>query len=493
MAIFQKVKAARVPKTAFNLSHERKFSMELGKLTPVLCEEVVPGDKFNIRTETLVRLAPMIAPIMHRVDAYIHYFYVPNRIIWSDFEKFLTGDLVTTVPTRLFNWTPQPGDLSDYLGVPTQYANQDVSQLPFRAFWSIWNEYYRDQNLQTEVDIASLAGSNYQNLPYRSWTKDYFTSALPWAQKGSPVTIEGSTITYKDESEWYRRDGSAFAANTPTMAASVPTTEGRLVDNSNATPQNTRVENIDSFGFELNELRTANTLQKYLEALARGGSRYREFLLSMFGVRSSDQRVDVPEFIGGGKTPITISEVLNTSDTANAPQGDMAGHGLAAGTSTKAGKYMKEHGWVIGVMSILPKPAYFQGLHRKFTRSTNLDFYNPHFANLGEQEILNKELFWANAGDQDDTWGYQSRYAEFKYHADEIAGDMRSNLEFWHMGRKFASQPALNETFITTEAEAPGLEQRVFAAGRTSHPFWVQLYHNIKAVRPMPYFGTPKL
>lgn len=502
MALFTTVKKAKVRKTAFNLSHERKQTMEMGKLTPVLCEEVVPGDKFFIKTDIMVKLAPLIVPLMHRMDIYIHYFFVPNRILWDGWEEFITGNAATSIPTKtLTNTWLLRSTLMDYMGLPVAtdlgmtVGDYVFSQLPFRAYYSIWNEYYRDQNTETEVDIANLTNTHYQNMKYRSWAKDYFTSALPWTQKGDAVKIPMDGLveweSYDTGTGEPNGDFGGVGNNVQSInSGGVNTLHWAAASSSNAI-------GIKNTGIHVNDLRTAVRIQRWLERNARAGTRYVEHLLAHWGVRSKDASLQRPEFIGGGKTPIVISEVLQTSETSGSNYlGSPAGHGIGVGSTNIANKFCEEHGWILGIASIVPKPAYYQGIHKKFTRSVNTDFYYPEFANLGEQEVLNQELYWQGSGggtDDTETFGYQSRYAEYKYSHDTVHGEYRNSFEEFHLGRKFASLPALNSTFTNMAAEAPTLEERIFAAGRDADPFWCQIYHNIKAIRPMPYYGTPSL
>jgi hypothetical protein len=498
MGIFNKVQKAKVKRTAFNLSHQKALTANLGKLIPVYLEEVVPGDKFEIKSEILVRLAPLITTIMHRIDVSLHFFFAPMRLLWTGWEDFITGETAGTVPQFTVATGYAESTLFDYItGVEGTFTGTDkkITSLPFRAYHLIWNEYYRDQNLQNEKDIhsgfESLAG-NFRDCYHRSWQKDYFTSALPWAQKGNPVSMEGS-VTYKGQSDIIDTAGVEgtgklyFDKTNNELEMEVPSqwsASGRA-----------RIENIESIGVDINEFRTAYRLQRWLEKNARAGSRYTEHLLAHFGVRSKDARLQRPEYLGGGRNPIVISEVLKTSSTdGTSPQGEIAGHGISVGTGYVAKRFFTEHGYIMGILSITPKAAYYQGMRKMFLREINTDFYFPEFANLGEQEVKTGELYFTDsATDNNSTFGYQSRYAEYKYSYDQVHGEFKDTLEFWHLGRKFASKPVLNEDFITYEAEAGGLESRIFAAGRTSDPFWIQIYHNVKAVRPMPYYGTPTL
>jgi len=494
--IFQHVARTKVPRTTFDLSHERKLSCDMGQLVPILCEEVVPGDKFNINTESMVRFAPMTAPIMHRVDIYMHYFFVPNRIIWDDWEKFITGDLETVVPTIAIGESSSvpEGSILDFMGIPTGNfvgSGETINALPFRAYLDIYNNYYRDENLSAEKDI--LQPELYVNQPplKRAWEKDYFTSALPWAQKGGEVVLNPE-INYSDDATVYRNDG-ADPSNGIAIAPAVGQGYGTLTDDTVNQGSDLKVENLESIGININDLRTATRLQRWLEKNARAGSRYVEHLLAHWGVISDDARLDRPEYIGGGKSPVVISEVLNTAGVnaeEGLPQGTMAGHGISVGAQNRASKYCKEHGWIMGIMSIMPRTNYYQGIHKKFSRSTPFDYYFPEFAHLGEQEVKNKEIFMSSGQeDNDKTFGYQSRFAEMKYAQSTVHNTFRTSLDFWHLARKFASRPQLNETFILADPRTD-----IFAVEEANKDhLWVQLFHNITARRPMPYYNDPRL
>lgn len=492
--LFSNVKKAKVPRTAFNLSHEVKCTLDLGKLTPVLCQEVLPGDKFNIRSEALVKLAPLIFPIMHRVNCYIHYFFVPNRILWSDWQDFITNNKELTCPY----FQAQKGDFSkhtlgDYLGLPymPDMAGETaikVNELPFRAYFKIWNDYYRDENLQLEIDINNLSTEQRRILMYSSWEKDYFTSALPWTQKGDPVKIPlDGQLTFN------RITTGGVTSDFPTSATTVQgLKEGDIGHLKLAgDPAGTNI-GISETELDINDLRLSNRLQMWLERNARAGSRYVEHLLAHWGVVSKDASLQRAEYIGGGVAPVVISDVMQTSESATTPLGTPAGHGISVGNKFQANKFVDEHGFIFGIMRIVPKPAYYQGLPKMMFREVNTDFYYPEFANLGEQPVLNKELYLQGNTDDELEFGYQSRFAEYKYSSDRVHGEYKDSLEAFHLGRKFSNLPALNQNFVAM-SEAGDLEARVFSAGRDAHPFWVQLYHNIIASRPMPFYGTPTL
>lgn len=493
--IFESLRMRRPRYSAFDLSHEKKLSFDMAELIPILCEEIVPGDHFKIQTEVMLRFAPMIAPIMHRVNAYVHYFFVPNRLVWDEWEDFITGGQDGTdtpvMPTfSVGSSALDPGTLWDYMGIGGVAAgggdNAQVQALPFRAYQEIYNTYYRDETLDPVVDWA--AGSTpATTLRSRRWEKDYFTSSLPWAQRGPEVTIDGN-IVYKDPALVTHSGGTK-----PTDGANVTTEDlagGTTAAINAGGTQPLAIDNIDSLNITINELRESSRLQEWLEKNARGGYRYIEQLLSHFGVRSSDARLQRPEYLGGGRQPVVISEVLNTSATGSQAQGTMAGHGISVGTANRARRRFEEHGWLFGILSVIPRTNYQQGIPRKFSRTDKLDYYFPEFAHLGEQEVLNQELYYSN-GDTDatnqGTFGYQQRYAEYKYGCSSVHGEFKTTLAHWHLGRIWNSRPGLTSTFVNCNPDT-----RIFAV-ETGDKMWCQVYNDVKARRPMPYFSNPKL
>eukprot|EP00996_Jenningsia_fusiforme_P001799 NODE_265_length_2567_cov_6.914615_g243_i0.p1 GENE.NODE_265_length_2567_cov_6.914615_g243_i0~~NODE_265_length_2567_cov_6.914615_g243_i0.p1 ORF type:complete len:515 (+),score=-114.64 NODE_265_length_2567_cov_6.914615_g243_i0:707-2251(+) len=508
--IFQQQRMNKPSMSAFDLSREQKLSCQMGELVPTYLEEVLPGDQFRVKTESLVRFAPMIAPIMHRVDVFLHYFFVPNRFIWNEWEEFISGDQDgqytsgETAPVmpkanldyNAFHNEEKVKKLADYLGIPVNQLPQlttvtTVSLLPFRAYQKIYNEYYRDPNLMDEVDLTASynANSNDQiTLKYRSWEKDYFTSALPFVQRGAALGVP-IDYEYADNTLIYDISGSPVAS---TVGLSAQGTTGRLIDDSNTDELQVRNLANDVFDFQINELRRASALQRWLEKQALGGYRYIETIFSHFGVKSSDKRLQRPEYLGGGKIPVMVTEVLNTSATATEPQGNMSGHGITMGESMSFQTQVEEHGYIMGIMSIMPKPAYYQGIDKHWLRTDKFDYYWPELANLGEQEIKNIELYLENDTDINNaTFGYQQRYAEYKYGKSSVHGDFRDSLDYWHLGRKFATRPQLNETFLEVNP-ADDYITNIFAV-ETGDNIWIQLYHDVKARRPMPYFANPQL
>lgn len=553
----------RPPKAnRFNLSHDVKLTCKFGKLTPILCQDVLPGDVFKLNTEMLVRFAPMLAPVMHRVNVYTHFFFVPKRLVWDNWKQFITGGesgedspaypRIKITSDLRFN----AGSLADYLGFPVLGPNKGVhpdnrerdfgyiDALPFRAYQLIYNEYYRDQNLTEEVEIGKDMDGRIQLQPYisglmqlrnRAWQKDYFTSALPFAQRGDEVTLPftgDADLIYSDESRSLGLSPlNKIGINTGMQVPPV-NDDGVEVSNGNLhlknTNQNVRILSgpegnptefhepvVHLSGAELgdliqgvdlskvssatiNELRRAIRAQEFLEVAARGGSRYIEQIYAYFGVRSSDARLQRPEFLGGGKSPVVISDVLQTSQTTeSSPQANPSGHAVSVQNSHSFKFRAEEHGYIIGIMSVMPKAAYQQGMPRMFQKFDRLDYYWPQFAHLGEQEITRGELFYdlsqaaREMNKANEVFGYTPRYAEYKFCNDSVHGDFRDSLAFWHMGRIFETSPALNTDFLTNVEDAAN---RVFAVQDSEFDkIWVNIHHNLVAIRLMPKFGTPLL
>lgn len=467
----------------------------MGELIPTMLMECVPSDKIKLGCESLLRFAPLVSPMMHRVDVSMHYFFVPSRILWDNWEKFITNTPNPTVlpafPTILLN-SPVGERLVDYFGIPPN-ADRDVNAMPFAAYQLIYNEYYRDQNLQTAIDFKLVDGDNSANLDLlllqkRAWEHDYFTAALPFAQKGDAVSIP--IAGFADVPVARNPSGAGFT-NVATALGVTPLVipPADPVDLSDPSGQAlfAQTSQLDAQSATINDLRRAFRLQEWLEKAARGGSRYFESILSFFGIKSPDSRLQRPEYITGTKSPVQISEVLQTSETADTPQGNMAGHGVSV-TNGKYGNYTcQEHGYIIGIMSVMPKTAYQDGLHRMWRKTTDpFQYYFPQFDHIGEQEVLQEEVF-AGSLTPNATFGYVPRYAEYKFLNSRVAGDFRSSLDFWHMGRKFTSQPLLNSDFITCDPT-----HRVFAVtDPEEQKLWCHIYHSVKAIRPMSKFSTP--
>lgn len=504
---FQVVRQNRPGRSVFDLSYEKKFTCDMGQLIPVLCEEMVPGDSFKIGNHMVIRFNPTVAPFLHEVNAFVHYFKVPLRILWDDWEDFISGGDDGEFADPLPRWEPTPfvvgppyvpngngkGSLWDYLGLPIEVDPDGAYPVDFirRAYNRIYNEYYRDQNLITEVAETNEAILN------RAWEKDYFTSALPWQQRGItpalPISGVGSAVwdpaIFTNTAPPSGSLGFGTTAGAHNIATGSTNTNQR--DNAVAFFNDNTVDLSEATTFDIADLRLAFQVQRWMEANARAGVRYTEFLRMHFGVAPRDDRLDRPEYIGGSRSPVIVSEVLQTSSTdATTPQGNLAGHALVADSNFVGTVFAEEFCLVVGILSVMPRTAYQQGIDRQYLRQTRFDYYFPEFANLSEQQIQRAEIYASNVAAQNQTpFGYQGRYDEMRIKRNMVCADMRDDFDYWHLGRKFSSAPALNQTFIECN---PAETKRIFAV--QSVPGLVVNFGNrIKAIRPLPVIAQPGL
>lgn len=519
--IFNSVQYPKVGSNTFDLSHDVKMSFQMGKLYPTFVMDCIPGDKIRMSTETMLRFAPLISPVMHRVNVTTHFFFVPNRILWPNWEKWITGELDVVPPyIDAGDGTYPEKSLADYLGVPTisnaAMESVNISAFPFAAYALIYDEYYRDQNLQNEVFQPLVNGSNITNYIAlakgkclnRAWMHDYFTAALPFAQKGDAVTLPLGNFSDVPVIMDFNNLNSPIIRNGAPGPSFLPlpnqtslrsdadanftafTTSGSATTLAKFDPNETllaRTSDLEAEAADINTLRRAFRLQEWLEKNARGGTRYIENIMAHFGVRSSDARLNRPEFLGGAYQKMVISEVLSTAET-EVPVGQMAGHGISVGSGRNFTYRVEEHGWIIGLINVQPVTAYQQGIPRMYSREDRLDYLWPTFAHIGEQEVKLKELYCGGNFDSlETTFGYVPRYAEYRYIPSRVAGEMRSSLSHWHLGRIFSSQPSLNSAFVSANPST-----RIFAVQTAdADHIYGHIYNNVRAVRKLPKFGTP--
>lgn len=451
----------------------------MGQLVPVGCVEVLPGDTFQHRTSALIRLSPQLAPVMHPVQARIHHWFVPNRIVWDEWEEFITGGTSFTYPT--VNQTSTEGNLLDYLGVPP-IDGLEVGAMPLRAYNTIYNENYRDQDLQVEIDPNT-------SLTVRpvSWEKDYFTTARPWTQKGGEITIPlGQNAPIKGIGK-VNQNFDSVAQSVYESDGSNPTyPSSQLIDNAGNAVFHVQEDPLNAgypgmyadlsvaTGTDVRQLRMAFALQRYQEARARYGSRFTEYLRYL-GIRSSDARLQRPEYLGGGKATISFSEVLQTAPGTSGVVGDLLGHGIAAIRTRRYRRFFEEHGHVITLLSVRPKAMYMESLHKKYQRRIMEDYYQKELEHVGQEEIRDREL-WAQSP-VNGIFGYGDRYRNYREEPSTVHAEFRSTLDYWHLARGFQSQPVLNSSFTDCVPS-----KRIFAE-QTQNSLWVMVNHSLVARR----------
>jgi len=491
-----------------SLSHYKLLSCKMGELVPISCFEALPGDSIQQATSMFMRVSPLLTPVMHPVSTRIHHFFVPYRILWDGWEDFITGGedgeggsagVYPTISSGGSGFTA--GALADYLGIPPGVANLAVSALPFRAYNLIFNEYYRDQDLVTERALTTASGTDSTTvvtLANVAWEKDYFTSSRPWPQKGPDVTLPlGSTAPVVTNNQTIRINGNGAGTGNMVLAAdAVPVYRLGIAGAGAGSVGNVKFGDQSGLQADLstataasvNDLRLAMALQRYQEARARYGSRYVEYLRYL-GVRSSDARLQRPEYLGGGKATISFSEVLQTGvDSSDEGVGNLRGHGVAALRTRRYRRFFEEHGVVISLLSVRPRTMYGNELNRMWSKTTKEDYWQKELEHIGQQEVYRRELYaQSDASGGNTVFGYQDRYDEYRRIPSSIAGDFRSTLNDWHYARLFGSAPALNSSFVTADPTS-----RVYAEQTEDH-LWIMTQHQIHARRLVTNNATPSI
>ena len=522
---FAQAPTANIERSTFDRSHGWKDTLDADLLQPFYVDEVLPGDTFRLNSQIFGRLATPINPIFDNMSMDTFFFFVPTRLVWDNFKKFMgeqddpTGSTDYTIPKRTSALTPSVGSVCDKMGLPTgvDIGTTGFNVLPFRAFWKCYEDWFKDQNLVSDVGLTTddtqnvLSIANWNQLPKRAKKHDYFTSCLPWTQKindGTSVSVPLSGEAWVTGIGPINTDTETTSAITirDSYEGNVNAGQKNLADHYNSGTDTFYIESdgsnipqiramLDSAtGANINQLRLSFQLQKFFEKDARSGTRYNEKVFAHFGVTVPDYRLQRAEYLGGSQDYVNVSPVAQTSSTdATTPQGNLSAIGTVSSRSGFT-KSFTEHGYVIGIVNVKADLTYQQGLNKMWSRETVYDFYWPSFAHLGEEPVLNKEIYCAGGGASadEDVFGYQERYSSYRYKPSEIRGEFRSAhttpLDSWHLSEEFTTRPALNSTFI--ESNTP--VDRVIAVTTEPH-FILDGYIDLKCTRPMPVHGVPGL